>query len=291
MIVPYAGGGASDTLARVLAKKMGDALGQSVIVELRPGAGGHIGATYVARQAKPDGYTILFAASSLASNVSLLKRGFEPRKELAAIAGVASIPNLMVTSADGPDKSAADMLNRAKKDPNAITFGSSGLGTGSHLTGELLMAASGLRMTHVPYKGSGLVYQDLISGRVSVLFDVTASSIPQLQGGKVRALAVTSRKRVPVLPNVPTLSELLPGFEMATWFGMFAPAGTPQDILEKLSEATRSAVQSPEMQERLKPIGAEPIPTKPAEFAKYFAADVAVWEDLVKRGKISPIEN
>jgi tripartite-type tricarboxylate transporter receptor subunit TctC len=269
---------------------MSEVLGQTVLVELRPGAGGHIGATQVARQAKPDGYTILFAASSLASNVSLLNRGFEPRTELAAVAGVAAIPNLMVTSLDGPYKTANDVFAHARKDPGAITFGSSGLGTGSHLSGELTKVASGLEMRHIPYKGSGLVYQDLISGRVSVLFDAAASSLPQIQGGKVRALATTSKKRLPSLPNVPSLSEIFPGFEMVTWFGMFAPAGTPPEALAKLADATVKAVRSPEMQERLQLIAAEEIPGTPAGFKAYFEKDVAQWEDLVKRKKISAIE-
>lgn len=291
MVVPYAAGGSSDTLGRVLAKKMSEELGQQVIVELRPGAGGHIGATQVARQAKPDGYTILFAASSLSSNMSLARRGFDAQKELVPVAGVAAIPNIMVTAVDGPFKSAADVIAQAKKEPGSVSFGSSGLGTGSHLSGELAQIAAGVKMTHVPYKGSGAVYTDLISGRVSVLLDASASSVPQIQGGKVRPIAVTSRNRLPMLPNVPTLGETLPGFEMVTWFGMFTTAGTPPALVERLAQATAKAVQAPEMQERLQQIGAQPIPMTPGEFKQFFDKDVALWADLVKRGKLQPIEN
>ena len=290
MVVPYAGGGSSDVLGRILAQKMSEALGQTVLVELKPGAGGNIGAEYVARQSKPDGYTFLFGASSLASNVSLMKLGFDPRKDLVPVAGVTAIPNLMVTSADGPYKTAADVFAHGKRDPGAITFGSSGPGTGSHLSGELARVASGVAMTHVPYKGSGAVYPDLISSRVSVLFDAMGSALGQVQGGKVRPLAITSSKRSPALPNVPTLAEQgLAGYEMVTWFGFFAPAGTPPEVVDKLQAATAKALQAPEVRERLQQAGAEPIPVGAAEFGRYFTGDVERWSALVRSGKLAAL--
>ena len=290
MVVPYAAGGSSDVLGRLLAAKMGEALGQSVVVELKPGAGGNIGAEYVARQTRPDGYSFLFAASSLASNMSLMKLSFDPRRDLMPLAGVTAIPNLMVTSAEGPLKTVADAISMAKKTPGSVMYGSSGPGTGSHLAGELLAASFGLPLTHVPYKGSGAVYPDLIAGRITVLFDAMGSALGQVKGGKVRALAVTSSKRSPAFPEVPTLAESgFPGYEMVTWFGFFAPAGTPADAIEKLNAATARALQSPEVRERLQQSGAEPIPVGAAEFGKYFDNDVERWSRLVKAGKIAAL--
>jgi tripartite-type tricarboxylate transporter receptor subunit TctC len=289
MVVPYAGGGSSDTLGRILALKMSETLGQQVIVDLRPGAGGNIGANYVARQVKADGYTFLFAASSLASNVSLMKQSIDPRKELAPMAGVAAIPNLMVTAADGPYKSMNDVLTQARNNSNQIVFGSSGYGTGSHLSGELVKIAAGVNMTHVPYRGSGAVYQDLISGRVSVLFDVMGSALGMVNGGKVIPLGITSLKRAPSLPNVPTLAEQgLANFEMVTWFGMFVPLATPPEVVQKLNLAMRKTLEAPDIRKRLSELGAEPIPIGAAEFGQYVVNDIDRWEGLVKTGKIAP---
>jgi tripartite-type tricarboxylate transporter receptor subunit TctC len=290
MVVPYAAGGSSDVLGRLLALKMGEALGQSVVVELKPGAGGNIGAEYVARQTRADGYSFLFAASSLASNMSLMKLGFDPRRDLMPLAGVTAIPNLMVTSADGPLKNVADAIAMAKKAPGSVMYGSSGPGTGSHLAGELLAASFGVPLTHVPYKGSGAVYPDLIAGRITVLFDAMGSALGQVKGGKVRALAITSSKRSPAFPDVPTLAESgFPGYEMVTWFGFFAPAGTPPEAIEKLNAATARALQNAEVRERLQQSGAESIPVGAAEFGKYFDHDVERWARLVKAGKITAL--
>jgi tripartite-type tricarboxylate transporter receptor subunit TctC len=290
MIVPYAAGGSSDVLGRVIAIKMGEALGQNVMVDLKPGAGGNIGAEYVARQARPDGYMFLFGASSLASNVSLMKLGFDPRKDLAPVAGVTAIPNLMVTAADGPLKSLADVVAMARKQPGSVTYGSSGPGTGSHLSGELLNAGYAVPLTHIPYKGSGAVYPDLIAGRITVLFDAMGSALGQVKGGKVRALAITSSKRSPGFPDVPTIAESgFPGYELVTWFGFFAPAGTPPEAIDKLERATAAALLSPEVRDRLQQSGAEPIPVGSAEFGRYFDNDVERWAKLVKAGKIAPL--
>jgi len=290
MVVPYAAGGSSDVLGRVLALKMGEALGQNVIIELKPGAGGNIGAEYVARQARPDGYMFLFGASSLASNVSLMKLPFDPKKDLLPLAGVTAIPNLMITAGDGPLKTFADFVAMARQAPGSVTYGSSGPGTGSHLAGELLSAGYGLSLTHVPYKGSGAVYPDLIAGRITVLFDAMGSALGQVKGGKVRALAITSSKRSPAFPDVPTIAESgFPGYEMVTWFGFFAPAGTPREMIEKLNDATARALQSAEVRDRLQQSGAEAIPVGAGEFGKYFDADVERWSRLVKAGKIAPL--
>lgn len=292
MIVPYAPGGTGEILGRQLGAKMSESLGQPVVIEMRPGAGGSIGAEYVARRSRNDGYTILFAASSLATSVSLMKLPFDPRKDLAPVAGVAAIPNLAVVSAESSIKSIGDLVAVAKKDPRAITFGSSGPGTGSHLAGELFKSVAGVEMTHVPYKSTGTAYPDLISKRVSILFDVAGgSALAQVRGGKVRAIGISSTKRTSALPDVPTIAEQgFPGFEFVTWFGFFVPAGTPAGAIEGLEKATEAALQTQEVKDRMTQIAAEPIPVPTQAFNKYFLADVERWVKLVRDGKVKPIE-
>lgn len=292
MIVPYAPGGSGELVGRQMGAKMAETLGQNVIIELRPGAGGNIGAEYVAKRATNDGHTFLFAASSLATSVSLMKLGFDPRKDLVPVAGVCAIPNLVVISADSPVKSIADLVAAAKKDPGAITFGSSGPGTGSHLAGELFKSMAGVSMTHVPYKGTGTAYPDLIASRISVMFDVAGgSALAQIQGGKVRAIGITSLRRTPSLPEVPTIAEQgYPGFEFMTWFGFFAPSGTPAEAIKRLERATDSALRTPEVRERFAQIAAEPIAVSTAEFGRYFLADVERWARLVREGTVKPLE-
>jgi tripartite-type tricarboxylate transporter receptor subunit TctC len=291
LIVPYAPGGTGEVLGRALAQRMGELLGQTVVIEMRPGAGGNIGADYVARQARNDGYTFLLGSQSLSTNVSLMKLPFDPRKDLVPVAGIGAIPNLLVTAADGPYKTLADVMAAAKKDPAAITFGSSGPGTGSHLAGELLAAQAGVKFVHVPYKGSGAVYPDLIANRVTLLFDVTGSSVPQVKGGKVKPLAITSKRRSPALPDVvPVAQQGFPNYEFATWFGFFAPAGTPPEIVARLEQATIRSLEAPEVKERLAQIGSEPIPHPAAEFWKYYLADVERWAALVREGKVAPLQ-
>ncbi len=291
MIVPYAPGGTAEVLGRPLAQEMSNALGRNVIVELRPGAGGNVGAEYVARVARADGYTFLFAASSLATSVSLMKLPFDPRVDLAPIAGVAAIPNLVVISAESPLKSLAEVIKAARARPNELTFGSSGPGTGSHLAGELFKDMAGIQLLHVPYKGSGAVYPDLMAQRVTLLFDVMGSAIGQVQGGRVRALATTSKSRSQALPDVPTVAEQgFPGYEFAVWFGFFARAGTPPEAMARLEQATAAALQSPAVRERLSQIGSEPVPVPAGEFRNYFNADVERWARLVKEGKVAPLQ-
>jgi len=291
MIVPYAAGGTAEVLGRPLAQEMSSVLGRNVIVELRPGAGGNVGAEYVARVAKPDGYTFLFAASSLATSVSLMKLAFDPRKDLAPVAGVAAIPNLVVTSAESPFKSLAEVIKAAKAKPDELTFGSSGPGTGSHLAGELFKDMAGIQLLHVPYKGSGAVYPDLVAQRITLLFDVMGSAIGQVQGGRVRALATTSRHRAQALPDVPTVAEQgFPGYEFAVWFGFFARTGTPPEAMARLEQATTAALKSPAVRERLSQIGSEPVPVPGGEFGQYFNDDVERWARLVKEGKVAPLQ-
>lgn len=291
MVVPYAAGGSADVLGRVIALEMSKILKQSVIVELRPGAGGNIGAEYVAKSAKPDGYTFLFASVSLATSPSLSRLNFNPTKDLTAVAGVASIPSLMLISNNSQYKNLKDFISAVKSNKVQATFGSSGNNTGSHLVGELFKSAAGIEMVHVPYKGSGAVYPDLIAGRITVLFDVMGSSFAQVKSGQVRALAITSLNRSKLLPEIPTITEQgYPGFEFGTWFGFFVSAKTPPDIRQKLEFAILQSLKTDVVRERLDTIGATPLPGPAADFQKWYLGDVARWERLVKEGKLQQLD-
>jgi len=291
IIVPYAPGGTGEVLGRLIGSEMQRFLGGKVIVDLKPGAGGNIGSELVARSARPDGYTVLIAAASLATNVSLMKLNFDPRKDLAPVAGLGVVPNLLVVAVDSPAHSVQDLVAMAKAKPGAITFGSSGLGTSSHLAGELFKVMTGADILHVPYKGSGAVYPDLIGGRIHMLFDLMGSSVPQVQGGKVKAIAVGSPRRSRVLPDVPTIAESgLPGYESGSWFGLFVPVKTPKDVIAKLEQSTVSALETDALKERLAQLSVEPIPYRSAEFGRYFLAEVERWEKLVNEGKIARLQ-
>jgi tripartite-type tricarboxylate transporter receptor subunit TctC len=291
MIVPYAAGGSADVVARPFAAEMAKLLGENVVVELRPGAGGNIGAEYVARSARGDGYTILMASLSLATNVSLMKLNFDPRKDLAPVGGITTFPNVLVVWAKDPAKSLQDIIARGKEQPGKLTYGSSGPGTSSHLAGELLSVAATVELTHVPYKGSGAVYPDLIAGRVTMLFDLAGSASGHIAGGQVKPLAMTGARRAASLPDVPTFAESgFPGFQFGAWLGLFAPNETPKDILARLEEATVKTAQAPEMRQRLATMGGEPIATAAAEFWKFFNDDVERYARLVREGKVKPIQ-
>jgi tripartite-type tricarboxylate transporter receptor subunit TctC len=291
MIVPYAAGGSADVVARPVAAEMGKLLGENVVVELRPGAGGNIGAEYVARSARADGHTILMASLSLATNVSLMKLSFDPRKDLAAIGGITTFPNVLLVSSQDPARNLQDIVARGRQEPGKLTYGSSGPGTSSHLAGELLGAAANIELVHVPYKGSGAVYPDLIARRVTMLFDLAGSASGHIKGGQVKPLAMTGARRANALPDVPTFAESgFPGFEFGAWLGLFAPNETPKETLARLEDAMLKSIQTPEMKNRLAQMGGEPIPARAAEFWKFFNDDVARYESLVREGKVKPIQ-
>ena len=291
MIVPYAAGGSADVVARPVAAEMGKILGENVVVELRPGAGGNIGAEYVARSARADGYTILLASLSLATNVSLMKLSFDPRKDLAAVGGITTFPNVLLVSSQDPARSLQDIVSRARTDPGKLTYGSSGPGTSSHLAGELLSVAAGIQLVHVPYKGSGAVYPDLIARRVTMLFDLAGSASGHIKGGQVKPLAMTGKRRANALPDVPTFAESgFPGFEFGAWLGLFAPNETPKEIVARLEEAMLRSIELPDMKNRLSQLGGEPIPARAAEFWKFFNDDVERYARLVREGKVKPIQ-
>src|SRR6185436_2793907 len=234
---------------------------------------------------------ILMASLSLATNVSLMKLNFDPRKDLAPVGGITTFPNVLVVSAKDPAKSLQDIIARGKEQPGKLTYGASGPGASSHLAGELLSVAATVELTHVPYKGSGAVYPDLIAGRVTMLFDLAGSASGHIAGGQVKPLAMTGARRAASLPDVPTFAESgFPGFQFGAWLGLFAPNETPKDILARLEEALLKTIQTPDMKNRLAQLGGEPIPARAAEFWKFFNDDVTRYEKLVRDGKVKPIQ-
>lgn len=284
MVVPYAAGGSADVLARPISIAMGQALGQTVFTELKPGAGGNIGAEFVTKSA-PDGYTLLFASLSLSTSVSFAKLNFDPRSDLKPIAGIATLPSLLLVSGKSTIKNFDDLINEAKK--SNVNFGSAGPTTGSHLFGELIKSRSKTNMAHIPYKGSGAAYPDLIAGRITFMFDVMGSALSQVNAGQVRAIAVTSTKRSSALPDVPTLNELgYPGFDVGTWFGIFVPSATPTQIQNKLEEAVLAALTTPEVIKQLSSVMAEPVPRKGADFSRWYIEDTEKWAKLAKEGAV-----
>lgn len=289
-IVPFAPGGTAELVARVAAEELQKQLQENVIVELRPGAGGNIGAEMVAK-APADGYTILLGSSSLASNISLMKMNFNPSTDLIPVAGIAMVPNIMEVGKDSPYKSVADVVAAARAHPGVLTFGSSGQGTSSHLSGELFKSVTNIDLLHVPYKGSGQVYPDLISGRVDLLFDLQGSALSQIRSGNTRALATTAAKRSPSLPDVPTIAELgYPGYENGSWLGLMAPAGTPAAVVKRLCDAMAAALKSDLLQKRILEIGGLSIPEDTASFTAYFRTDVDRWAKLVASGSLKPLQ-
>lgn len=289
MVVPFASGGSAEILGRILAQHMSTDLKQNVIVEIKPGAGSMLGSELVAKVAPADGYTVLLNGPPLSINASLMTLQFDPAKDIVPASGIAGFPQLMVTSAASPYKTVQDVVKAAKGGAN-LTFGSSGPGTASHMAGELFGSTTGVQLTHVPYKGSGAVYTDLMAERVNLLFDVAGSAVGFVNGGKVRAIGITSKERSPALPEVATLAEQgVTDYEFLSWFGLFVRAGTPPEIIARLEVAVRNALKEPAMQERLKQLGAMPLPISAAEFGRFYQADIDRWASLVKAGKVAKL--
>jgi tripartite-type tricarboxylate transporter receptor subunit TctC len=291
IVVPFAPGGPAEGIARITAQSMEQVLKEKIIIEAKPGAGGNIGAQYVAKQSRPDGYTLLFGSTTLASSISLMKVSYDARKDLMPVAGIGMIPNLVITGPNTPYKTLKDVVDAAKAKPKAITFGSSGPGTGSHLAGELFQAAAGIELVHVPYKGSAAVIADLMAGRVDLLFEVGNTAIGRVRAGQVRAIATTAGRRMPALPDVPTVAESgFAGFETGAWNGYFVPSGTPPDIVAKLEDAVVKALATDYTKQKFEEAGVLPIPIRAAEFGKYFETDIEKWAKLVREGRLQPIQ-
>jgi tripartite-type tricarboxylate transporter receptor subunit TctC len=284
MVVPFPAGGTTDILARAVAQKLSESLGQQVIVDNKPGAGGNIGAQEVARSA-PDGYTLVMGTvGTHAINPSLYKKmPYDHVKDFAPVSLVASVPNLLVVHPSVPVNSVKELIAYAKANPGKLNFASSGNGTSIHLSGELFKTMTGVQMTHVPYKGSAPAVTDLLGGQVQVMFDNMPSALPHAKAGKLKPLAVTSAKRFPGTPDIPTMAESgVPGYEASSWFGVLAPAGTPKEIVNKLSTEIAKALKTPEMKKKLEEQGAEAVGSTPEEFAAHIKAETAKWAKVVK---------
>jgi tripartite-type tricarboxylate transporter receptor subunit TctC len=283
-IVPYPAGGPVDAVARLLGQRVGESLQQPVIVENKPGAGGNIGADFVAKSA-PDGYTILMGAvATHAINPSLYSTmPYDAARDFAPVTQVASTPNVLVVNPALPAGSVKELVAYARAHPGKLNFGSGSTGSAGHLAGELLKAMSGIDATHVPYKGAAPAMQDLVAGRLDFMFDNLASAQGQIQAGTVRALAVTTMRRSTLAPDIPTMGEAgLPGFDINTWFGVFAPAATPAAVVQRLHDSFVAALASSEVRARMLALGAEPAPSTPGEFATFIDAEAKKYARLVK---------
>jgi tripartite-type tricarboxylate transporter receptor subunit TctC len=284
-VVPFAPGGTTDILARTVGEKLTVSLGQPVIIENKPGAGGGLGAEFTAKAA-PDGYTIMGGTiSTHAINASLYKSlPYDPVKDFVAITLIARVPNMLVINPAVPAKDVKELIALLKANPNKYSFASSGNGTSQHLSGELFKAMSGTEMQHIPYKGSPPALQDVMGGQVTMTFDNITTAWPLAKAGKLRALAVTTAKRSSVAPDVPTLAESgLPGFEVGSWQGVFAPAGTPPEIVKRLNAEIVKALNLPDVREKLGGLGAEIVADSPEEFSALVKAEVVKWADVVKK--------
>lgn len=283
LVVTYPPGGGADAMARLIAPKMGEALGQAVIIENKPGAGGQIGASAVAKAA-PDGYTLMLDASSFAANPALYpKLPYDSLKAFKPIGVVALFPNVVLVNANFPAKNVSELIATARKAKDAVSYASSGNGSAQHLAGALFESAAKVDMVHIPYKGGGPALNDVIGGQVPLFFGNLASTLQHVQAGKLRALAVTSAKRANALPDVPTLAEAgVPGSEIYEWNAIFAPAGTPDAVVDKLSDALIKAMDHPEVKARLAQLGGDVQKGGPKAAQEFIQGQMALWARVVK---------
>jgi len=281
-IVSFAAGGPNDTIARLLGQYLSEQIGQAVVVEDHVGAGGNIGMQDVLASA-PDGYTIGFVAPNNAINATLYAHiPFDFVRDSTPIAGTMSLANVMEENLAFPAENLAEFLALAKTEPGKINFGSGGVGTSPHMSGELLEAMTGIKLTHVAYRGSAPATTDLLGGQIPVMFDNLPGAIQNIKAGKVRALGVTTTKRVAELPDVPTIGETVPGYEVSVWYGVSGPKGIPAEIVAKLNTAVNAALAKPELKQRFHQLGGEVMPMSPAAFGKLVADETAKWAKVVK---------
>ena len=288
LIVGFSPGGSADTVGRALAEGLSTRLGQPVIVENKAGANGNIAAELVSRAA-PDGYTIYFPSIGHAVNASLYKNlPYDPVKDFTAIGGVFSAPNMLVVPMNSPYKSVADVINAARANPGRLTFASSGSGTSVHLSAELFEKMAKIEMIHVPYKGTGNAMPDVISGQVDMSFPNLPSAVPQVKAGNLRALGITTAKRSAAAPGIPTIAESgLPGYEMATWYGLVAPANLPISIRNRLNTELQSILSDPKFKDKLIAQGADPMPGTPEQFSQLIKTEIERWRKLIAQSKIT----
>jgi len=281
-IVAFAPGGPTDTIARILAQYLSEYLGQQFVVENRVGAGGNIGMEAVL-SSLPDGYTIGFVAPNNAINTSLYQHlPFDYLRDSTPVAGTMKLANVMDVNLSFPAKDLAEFIAMAKANPGKINFGSGGVGTSPHMSGELLQAMAGIKLTHVPYRGTAPAMTDLLGGQIPVLFDNLPGSIQHIQSGHIRALGVTTAKRVDTLPDVPAIAETVPGYEVFVWYGICAPNGTPAEVVEKLNSAVNAVLADPKLVSRFRELGGEPMLMTPAEFGKLIADETEKWGKVIR---------
>ena len=283
-VVPFPAGGPLDIVARVIGVRLSETWGQPVIVDNRPGAGGNIGAEVVAKSA-PDGYTIVMGAlSTHAVNVSLFRKlPYDPVRDFAPVTLISEVPNVLVVNPAVPAKTVAEFIAYARANPGKLNFASGSTGSAGHLAGELFKTMARVDMTHVPYKGAAPAVTDLLAGQVQLMFDNLASALPNIRAGRLRALAVTTKKRSAFVPELPTIAESgLPGFDVSTWFGVMAPAATPRPIVNRLHDGIVRALAQPDVEERLAAMGAEPVGDTPEQFGAFVKSEIAKYAKVVK---------
>jgi len=286
LIVPFAPGGGTDAIARSLGIGMSQLLGQPVIIDNKPGAGTIIGDDFVAKS-PPDGYTLVVATFAHAVNPSLMsKLPFDTDRAFAPVVLLARGPNVLVVRADSPFKSVKDVLNAARKTPGKLTYASQGNGTSAHLAGEMFDNLAKVHMTHIPYKGAGPALTDLMGGQVDMMFATAAAAAPLVNGGKLRALGVTSPQRAPALKDVPAIAETVPGYSVESWYGLFAPAGTPAAVIARLNAAATKAVQTAEFRQKIEPEGLMPSTGTPEELDSFVRGEEARWRKVVKENNL-----
>ena len=283
LIVPFAPGGSNDNIARVIAMQLSTRLGQSIIIENKGGGGGTLGTNSVAKSA-PDGYTLLLTSSSLTTNAATSKKlPFSPEKDLEAIGKIGAGAFVVVVSPKSSVKTLAEFVAQARAQPGTITFGSAGVGGINHLGTELLASAAKIELLHVPYKGIGLAFSDLIGGQIQMLLPSIASAVPHIKAGNMRPLAVTSASRSPQLPDIPTVAEAgVPGYDLEVWWGLTGPAGMPKPVVARLNQELNKVLVSDEMKTLLAREGAEPQPTTPQQFGQLIRSDIERWTRLMK---------
>lgn len=282
-IVPFAAGGTSDTVTRLIGKELTGIWKVPVVVDNRPGAGGNVGSEIVAHSA-PDGYTILMGTvATHGINKSLYaKMPYDPVKDFEPVSLVASTPSVLMVHPSVPVNSVAELVSHAKANPGKLNYGSSGNGSSHHLAGQMFSSLAGVNMVHVPYKGTAAAITDLLAGQIQLTFDTLPSAMPHVKAGKLKPLAVTSAQRYPALPNLPTVADTLPGYEIGSWYGVLAPAGTPREVVKKLSDDIAAVVHRADMQEKLLAQGAKPVGSTSEQFAAHIQSELKKWSTVVK---------
>src|SRR4051812_24826620 len=290
LVIPFAPGGSTSIVGRGIADKMSELLGEKIIIDNRPGAGGTVGTRAVAKS-DPDGYTLILGyTGTLAIGPSLYKNvGYDPRKDFAPIGMIGNAPNSLVVNPSFPAKTLAELIAYAKANPGTVNSGAAGAGTASHITGEYFASAAGIKLVHIPYKGTGPALTDLLGGHIPMAFAPIPASHPNVSAGKLRALAVTSTVRSGLMPDVPTMAEAgLPGFDASLYYGLAAPAGTPRPIIDKLNKALREALASDEVKRQLGADGTEITPGSPEDYAELIDKDEKKWSQLLKASGVAP---